>query len=124
MGKKPSIEEKEDYILITNEDGSHVIVIVKEKLEALKPIVDRFTQLEQEHKPIKLTLVLLNKKENVDLIVSGWPHLIKKSNLSVLFVNPETNNKWSINPHIHDKIADKKSLKKGLLSIFESVEPV
>ena len=124
MGKKPKVEEKDDYILITNEDGSHVIVIVKEELETIKPIVDRFTELEQQHTPIKLTLVLYNKKENIEFIVSGWRELIKKQNLSILFANPHTNNKWSINPYIHNKIADKKTLKKGLLSLFDTVEPV
>ena len=124
MGRKPKIEEKEDYILITNEDGSHVIVIVKDKLSAIAPVMERFSKLEQEHKPIKLTLVLFNKMENIDLVVAGWSELVKKPNLSVLFVNPHTNNKWSLNPHIHNKIADKKTLKKGLLSLYETVEPV
>jgi len=124
IGKKPIIEEKDDYILITNEDQSHVIVIVKEKLENIKPIVERFTELENLHKPTKLTLVLYNKKENVQLIVKGWHELIKKPNLSILFVNPKTHTKWSVNPYIHNKIADKKTLKKGLLSLYTTVEPV
>jgi hypothetical protein len=124
MGKKPKIEEKDDHIVITNQDGSHVIVIVKEKLESVKPVVERFSKLEEQHKPIKLTLVLYNKKENIELVVSGWKELIGKQNLTVLFVNPHANDKWSVNPYIHDKIADKKSLKKGLLSLYETVEPV
>lgn len=123
MGKKPKVEEKDDYILITNEDGSHVIVIVKESPEKIQPIINRFSELENEHKPIKLTLVLLNRMQNIDLIVSGWDELVTKPNLSILFVNPDTNNKWSINPYIHSKIADRKTLKKGLLSLYGTVEP-
>lgn len=124
MGKKPRIEDKKDYILITNDDGSRIIVIVKEKLESVKPVIERFSALEKEHKPVKITLVLYNKQENIELIVSGWSELIRKQNLTVMFANPKTNEKWSINPYIHDRVADRKTLKKGLLSLYSTVEPV
>jgi hypothetical protein len=124
MGRKPKIDDKEDYILITNNDETHVIVIVKEKLETILPVMQKFAELENTHKPSKLSLVLYNNSENIDLVVKGWDELIKKNNLSILFVNPHTNNKWSLNPHFHNRIADRKSLKKGLLSLYSSVEPV
>jgi hypothetical protein len=123
-GRKPKVEEKEDYILITNEDESHVIVIVKEKLNNLAAVLKRFDALEKEHKAEKLTLVLYNKKKNIDLIVKSWKNLIKKPNLTILFANPDSNNKWIVTPYIHNKIADVKNLKAGLVSMYNTVEPV
>jgi len=124
LGKKPKVEEKEDYILITNEDESHVIVIVKESVQDLNPVLKRFDELEKLHKAKKLTLVLYNKAENVDIVVKHWAELVKRPSLSVLFANPHTNNKWVLTPYIHNKIADVKNLKRGLQSMYSSVEPV
>ncbi|MBW3012498.1 hypothetical protein KY311_04890 [Candidatus Woesearchaeota archaeon] len=123
-GNKPTVEEKHDYILITNQDKSHVILIVKEQVSELSSVMKRFQELEKEHNAEKLTLVLYNKKENVDLIVKSWAELIKNPKLTVVLANPHTNNKWVLTPHIHNKIADIKNLKNGLLSMYGSVEPV
>lgn len=123
-GKKPKVEEKEDHIIITNEDESHVIVIVKEKLQDLSNVLKRFDELEKQYPGAKLTLVLYNMKENVELVAKSWDALVKKQNLTILFANPDTNNKWILTPYIHNKIADVKKLKSGLISLYSTVEPV
>ena len=33
-----------------------------------------------------------------------------------------TENKWVIHPHVHNRVADSESIKKGLKAMFKSVE--
>jgi len=83
--------------------------------------------LNQEIKKIldnNLNIVCLNKKENLNFLKLKWNDFKKYENLKIIFVNPETNNKWIINPHIHDRISDKENFSQGLKSMFENVEEV
>ncbi|MBD3259230.1 hypothetical protein GF371_01205 [Candidatus Woesearchaeota archaeon] len=118
-----TIEDKKDYILVKNKDETHIIVIVKEKLGSIRSVLDEFKKLEKKHKAQKLTLVLYNTKKNVDLLLKSWDAFLEFPSLSIVFANPSVNDKWIVSPAIHSKIADKKSLKHGLLSMFQNVEP-
>lgn len=68
--------------------------------------------------------VTLNRHQNVDALVELWPGLIACPKLVVVFVNPSSNTetKWIIMPHVHDRITEKKALKSGLMSLFSMVE--
>ena len=71
-------------------------------------------------------IVTLNSSENLDNLVKNWRRLIEFTLLSVIFVNPfsQLDKKWIICPCTHHKICDESSLKTGLKSMFEMVEPI
>jgi hypothetical protein len=116
------IEDLEHYILVSNNDETHVVVIVKEKISDMDNILSKFKELEQKHKANKLTLVVLNQKENVEIIVKEWNKLIAFPTLSIVFANPKANAKWIIAPYVHNKVADQRNLKQGVFSMFQEVE--
>ncbi|MBW3012706.1 hypothetical protein KY325_00900 [Candidatus Woesearchaeota archaeon] len=118
-----TIEDKGSYILVKNKDETHVIVIVKEKLDSVQPVLDDFKKYEALHKAQKLTLILYNTKKNMELLLKSWDAFLEFPTLSIIFANPAVNDKWIISPAVHHKIADKKSLKQGLISMFQNVEP-
>ena len=70
-----------------------------------------------------VTIVCLNKLENLNFMIKVWEKLIPNKTLSFVFVNAKENQKWAVTPYIHDKISDKNSLKAGLRSLFESITP-
>jgi hypothetical protein len=70
-----------------------------------------------------VSLVTLNTKKNVNTIVSNWNLLSQKQNLCIYFVNLSSNEKWILYPFTHNKITDKSSLKRGLMSLYESISP-
>ena len=71
-----------------------------------------------------ITLVTLNTRENLDFFIKSWDKLSKHPMLCVYFVNPNSakDKKWVIYPFTHERICDKKAIKKGLLALFESVQ--
>ncbi len=72
------------------------------------------------------SIVTLNSKENFEIIVKNWSKLESFKLLNIIFVNPfsELDKKWVIFPYVHNKICDEKSLKIGLKSMFDMVEPI
>lgn len=72
------------------------------------------------------TIVTLNSVQNFDAMIKNWSRLIAFKFLSIIFVNPfsQLDKKWIIFPHTHHKICDEASLKNGLKSMFEMVEPI
>jgi len=117
-----TITDKGDYILVENKDETHIIVIVKEKMVDVDKVLDLFKKYQKKHKAQKLTLVLNNNKKNLDLLIKSWKKFVEFTSLTVIFANPEMNDKWIVSPAIHDRIADKKNLKQGLVSMFQTVE--
>ena len=72
------------------------------------------------------TIVTLNSKINFDVVCNNWNKIVQFKFLSIIFMNPfsETDKKWMIFPHTHNKICDESSLKTGLKAMFEAVEPI
>ena len=72
------------------------------------------------------SIVTLNSKENLGIILKSWNKLISFKFLSIIFVNPfsELDKKWIVFPYTHNKISDESSLESGLKSMFEMVEPI
>lgn len=71
-----------------------------------------------------VNFVVSNKKKNVKFLVDNWDEIIKNPTLKVIFVNPKINQHWIITPAIHNKIAERKKLKSGLMGLFENVKEV
>lgn len=71
------------------------------------------------------TVVVLNTKENLDAVIENWSALKEHKKLCIIFVNPdsELEKKWIVFPYTHERITEKASLKKGLKSLFHTVEP-
>ena len=69
-------------------------------------------------------IVVLNKEDNLKKIIKAWPKLIKYTGLCLYSINPDstTEQKWAVFPSTHHQITG--SLKKGLRSMFETVDPV
>lgn len=106
-------------ILIKHEDKEIKVIVM--------PEIENFDDINKNiNKDKHTTLVTLNRKSNFDIIINNWKSLAEFPNLYIIFSNPNssTETKWIISPHIHSKIADEKSLKIGLKSMFDSVEPV
>ena len=71
-------------------------------------------------------LVILNSKENLNVIIGNWKRLIEFKNLCVYFVNPfsQLDKKWLVFPCTHNRICDENSLETGLKAMFEMVESI
>ena len=72
------------------------------------------------------SIVTLNSKDNFGILLKNWDKLIDYKFLSIIFINPfsKIDKKWIVFPHTHQKISDASSLKNGLKSMFEMVEPI
>lgn len=70
------------------------------------------------------SLVVLNVKGNLDVVLKNWDSLAKKKDLCIYFVNPASNDKWILYPFTHNQITEKASLRKGLETLFSMVPSV
>ncbi|MEM4239717.1 MAG: hypothetical protein QXK08_00795 [Candidatus Woesearchaeota archaeon] len=92
-------------------------VIIQPELSDLS----RLDSLKDKH----IVLVTANTKENAEFLISNWQELVKYPHLSVYFVNPNSSldKRWIILPATHDKITERKALRKGIESLYATVEP-
>ncbi|MEM4637608.1 MAG: hypothetical protein QXK76_01110 [Candidatus Woesearchaeota archaeon] len=65
-------------------------------------------------------IVCLNDKKNLDFVLKNWKTLSAMKGLSLIFVNLDRNDKWILNPYLHNIIADPNSLETGLKTLFDS----
>lgn len=61
-----------------------------------------------------------SRKSNLDYILKNWNKLKVRENFIILMVKLETGEKFVLNPHVHNKICDEASLKKGLQSLYNN----
>ena len=110
-----------------DKDGWDVIVHTKtgDKFYFILPHIDDIEQIHEKLDDNHITIVMLNKKENLDKIIEHWKKLVDFPKLALMFTNPnsELDKRWTIYPHTHDRITEKASLKKGLNSLYQTVEP-
>ncbi|MBD3164797.1 hypothetical protein GF323_06375 [Candidatus Woesearchaeota archaeon] len=106
-----------------DEDG--FTIKYREKQEKIIAI-DDLNRLDNSKLGPNLSIVTLNNRKNLDYLYRNWGALLRIEALRIYFINPFsiTDKKWAINPNIHSKITEEASLKPGLLSIFETVEPL
>ncbi len=72
------------------------------------------------------TIVTVNTSENLSVVVSDWKGLSNVRHFSIMFVNPfsRMEKKWVVFPATHHMISEGKGIKKGLQTLFETVEPI
>jgi ribosomal protein S1 len=110
-----SISHESDSILMEFKDK-------KEKIVAL-PELENISNLDLDK---NVSIITLNNRKNLDTLYNKWKSLSSHKSLKIYFINPlsSTERKWTINPHVHSMICDESSLKQGLTSLFETVEPL
>ena len=67
------------------------------------------------------TLVCPATPNNLTALIKQWNQLVKRKDLTVVFVNLETHDKWLVHPPTHHLIADTATLELGLKSMFAQV---
>lgn len=65
-------------------------------------------------------LICSNIESNFNFLIKNWTKIAKIKNLSIIFVNLKNNDKWLINPYVHNLIADSESLESGLKAIYDT----
>lgn len=103
---------------VIKKDGSQHFLVVphlnpEEVLAKLKP-------------EINACLVVLNSRENLDHLVNNWSEFVKFPKLCIIFANPNSDGdkRWIVFPHTHDKITERKTLRRGLDALFMTVDEV
>src|SRR3989338_9079960 len=112
-----------------NKDGFDIIVRYKDKISffIIRPLLkDAEEIIKKMDKEGHYGLVMLNNKENLNIVIWNWKRLIEFKNLCVYFVNPfsQLDKKWLVFPCTHSRICDENSLETGLKAMFEMVEPI
>jgi hypothetical protein len=109
--KIQSIEpnDKTASVTVKNKDGSEHKYLATNLLSTLNT-----SSLNEEK------IACLNKKENVDWLLSNWDKL-KDKKCVFLFVNTKKSENWAINPRMHSSITDKSALKPGLKALYDSI---
>ena len=112
-----------------NKDGFDLYVKFKDKEQffIISPSISNLDLIISKLKnDSHYCIVTLNSGENLDSLIKNWRRLIEFKLLCVIFVNPfsQLDKKWIIYPYTHHKICDESSLKTGLKSMFEMVEPI
>ena len=99
----------------------------KEEYIIIDPFIKDFNIiLEKLDKEKYISIVLFNFEDNLNKILDNWKYLAEFEKLTIYFVNmfSATDQKWIIKPSLHNRIAEQKSLKQGLISMFNMVEPI
>ena len=116
-------------IVEVKEMDREIVIIHKHKEH--KYFIDPFLEnLKNDLKSLKddshASIMCLNTIENFNRLIENWKLLAAYRHLNLVFVNPfsEMQKFWAIFPYTHDKIADEESLKLGLQTMFEQVEPI
>lgn len=110
-----SIDNKDNYLIISFKDK-------KEKILAMSDI-SKLNVIDVDE---NLSIITINNRKNVESLYYNWNKLNTFSSLKIYFINPlsTTDKKWVINPYTHSKICDIDTLRVGLMTMFESVEPL
>ena len=105
--KLQGYEEKQDKLVFQFKDHE-MHAYAMEKLEAPPELTG------------KTLITTLNTDANIDFLLKHWSDFCKHAHLTVVFVNPEKNEKWFIIPHTHSQIAD-PNVELGIRSLAENV---
>ncbi len=110
------------------QDASEADVVIEGTLKSqyiiVQPELDDLGRL-QGLKDKHIVLVTANTQDNMNFLVSHWDELVKYQHLSVYFVNPNSSldKRWIIFPATHDRITERNALRRGLESLYATVEP-
>ncbi len=109
-----------------NAEGVDVVIegSLKNQFVVVQPVLSDIAKLDAL-KDKHAVLVTANTKVNVEFLISNWNVLAKFPHLCVYFVNPNssTDKRWVIFPATHDRITERRALRKGIESMYATVEP-
>jgi len=110
-------KNKDNFDAIINEQDKKIFCLALDEPKNLN--------FELDKKEI-YAFVMLNKRKSLDFLIDNWEKLSEFTNLRIFLINPlsSLDKKWIISPNVHNKICDPKTLKAGLKSMFEAVEPI
>ena len=114
-----SIERHNDELCVKFKKG--------EQFYLMLPTIHDVDELIQKIREKRnLAVIVLNSKENFQLITQNWKRFIDFEQFTIFFINPFSNldRKWILCPYVHNKICDDASLVNGLKSIFSTVEMI
>lgn len=110
-----------------NKGGWDIIVKAKtgEKYYLIRPYMEDFNKILQLLDDNAVTVVVLNTKDNLNILIENWDKLVDYPKFCILFVNPYSGleKKWVIYPKTHQFVTEKSSLGRGLKALFQTVEP-
>ena len=113
-----SIEEHSSgFDLLFKRKTEDQYVLIRERLDNIDQVINLISDK-------NVVLVIANSRNNVDSLISNWIKLIKFQKLVIFFVNPNssTDKKWIIYPFTHNIIVDRPALRRGIESLFETVQ--
>lgn len=110
-------EQEQNADVLIEGSVKNQYVIIQPQLAGLS----KLDLLKDKH----ILLVTANTRENMDFLIKNWTSFIQYPHLCVYFVNPKssTDKRWIIFPATHEKITERRALKKGIESLFTTVEP-
>jgi len=124
--KSKDVNARQITAIRKNEQGVDIVVegALKSQHIIVKPVLGELDILESL-KDRHAVLVTTNSKENVEFLISNWDALAKYPHLCIYFVNPNsaTDKRWVIFPATHNRIAERTALRKGIESMYATVEP-
>ncbi len=107
-----SYKEEKDRVLCDYKEGRKGAYHFGENLE-----LSKIKAVKQDE---TATFVCLCNEHNFKILVNNWGLFKQKTNLTFIFLNPNIAEKWIIKPHVHAKIADPKTLKQGLRTMYDT----
>jgi len=110
--KIEAIEESGDSAIVKYKDHSDLILAYS----VLDEGMDKIMATDDD-----MIVAVLNSKQNIDVMVKNWDSLAKKAKLRFYFINPKADDKWIISPHTHHKITERRSLRKGIVSLSQNI---
>lgn len=127
--RNKDIVNKKIISVENGKDGFDLYVKYKDKEQyfIIMPVIADIDSIIQKlSNNAHFSIVTLNSKENLDVIIKNWKKLVDFKFLSIIFTNPfsQLDKKWIVFPHTHDKICEASSLEAGLKSMFDMVEPI
>lgn len=111
-GNLVSYREEEDKVLCDYKEGRKATYLCSENLEMEK--------LKAINMDETLYIVCLCNEHNLKVLMDNWDLFKSKQNLTFIFLNPRLAEKWIIKPYFHAKIADPKTLKQGLRTMYDT----
>ncbi len=124
--KSKDILTKQITAIKQQEQDADVVVegVLKHQFIFIQPLLSdlsRLGQLKEKH----VILVTANTKDNLEFVIAHWPELVEYPHLCLYFVNPKSalDTRWMLFPAAHDRITEREVLRKGLESLFATVEP-
>jgi ABC-type uncharacterized transport system substrate-binding protein len=108
------IKQEKHTIIVTEKNRTihyHMHNTLKEGIE----------QLNQKQPEVIITY---NSKNNLQTLIDMWRSIQNNKELTIIFANTKTNQKWLIHPYTHSNISEDKKLKEGLKTLFESISEV